>query len=149
MTIRGLREQIQTWLSTITELPGVAVLLERDGEDMEESLEAALRTKGLAIIVLSSSGSLTSQSIKGSVASLDRLIPIALIENPKVNLATGGTLVPAEDAVDIVAKKLLGREGPFGALQIAQDSLGRAEEGDGVVSYFFAVTAPWVLRPAH
>lgn len=148
MTIRELRESIQTWLSDITELPDVVVLLERDDIDQEAAGEAALAAKGLLIVVQNAIGSFGAESQNGKLLKLDRAIPIALIENPVVNMGTGGTGVPGEVAVDILARLLMGRPGPFDALKVNGDSFGRIDEGDGVVTHFFVVSAPWLMRPS-
>ena len=146
MTIRELRESIQTHLSTITELPDVVCFIERDGTDQEEALDTQLRTKGLAIVVQSMAGSVGSQSQAGRLAKMDLAIPVAVLENPTANLGAGGSGVPAENAVEIIARKLIGKETEFGTLSIGNDSFGRVDEGDGVIVYYFAVMAPWIMR---
>ena len=148
MTKSELRESIQTYLSTITELQDVVSLLERDGTDQSEAEAEALRTKGMLLVVQNSVGSLGAQSQEGKLLKMDLAIPVALIENPVINLGTGGTGVPGEDAIDIVAKKLMGRSVDYGHLAVSGDSFGRIDEGDGVIVHFFVVTAPWLMRPA-
>jgi len=147
MTIRELREQIQTYLSTITALPGVVCLLERDGTDQSEAETEALRTKGLLIVVQNLVGSLGSRSQEGRLLKLDLAVPIAIIENPIINLGVGGTGIVGEDALETIARHLMGRAGPFGAMEVSGDSFGRIDEGDGVVVNYFVVSVPWVMRP--
>lgn len=146
MTKRELRESIQTYLSTITGLPDVVCLLERDGTDQSEAEAEALRTKGMLLVVQNALGALGAQSQEGQLLKLDLAIPIALIENPVVNLNTGGTTVPGEDAIDIVAKKIMGRRVRGGSLVVLGDSFGRIDEGDGVIVHFFVVAAPWLMQ---
>jgi len=148
MTIRELRESIQTHLATITELSGVSCLIERDGTDQSEAEATALRAKGLVIYVQNMVGSLGSESQEGKLLKMDLAIPITLIENPTINLGDDGTGIPGENAIEIVARKLMGRATEFGHLKVSGDSFGRIEEGDGVVIHYFVVTAPWIMRPA-
>lgn len=147
MTIRQLRESIQTYLATITELPDVVCLIERDGTDQSEAEAEALRTKGMLLVVGNVIGSLGAQSQSGKLIKLDLAIPIALFENPVINLGTGGTGVPGENALEIVARHIMGRAAPFGNMEVSGDSFGRDEEGEGVIAHYFVLTVPWLMRP--
>jgi hypothetical protein len=145
-TFKQVREQLKTLIEETPELSGVPVFLEHGADDLEERVETALATTGLAVCVWMASGAVSDQISRGG-AMLRVSLPVSLIENPAVNMnGDEGKKLPSEDALQAVLLGVTGRPCGAGEVTLGQEVFARASGDSGELETVIGFEAPLLLR---
>jgi hypothetical protein len=144
---KTVREQIKTAIEAAPALAGVPVFLERAGSDIEEDVEAALTSSGLAIIVMEADGGIVDQARSGNAVTITLTVPVAILNNVPQNIGgTGGANKPGETVLMDTIRAVIGREIGDGNATVTSDVFARVSEQAGVIEYYIGFAAPVCVR---
>ena len=147
------REAMKQHLMAYGPLAAVPVFLERSGVDINNDVEAALNTKGLAIVILSAVGGVADQIRQGG-ATLRVTVPVCLLDNVTRNMAAedaendlpAGHNIPSEVGIMHVLKALVGKPVGAGDASVNSEVFARGEDGSGLIEHYIGIDFPVIVR---
>lgn len=139
------RNQIKAHLNAYEPLQNVAVFVERQGVDIDDDVEDAIDSKGIAIVILASAAGVADQISQGGV-TMRVTVPVCVLENPKVNMAEGGHNLPSEDMIQLIISALLGKTAGHGTVTVSQEVFARAGDDSGLIEHYIGFDVPLIVR---
>jgi hypothetical protein len=146
MKILTARTAMQTAIKAIPAFAALTPQLERNGDDITDAVDADLGKYGLSIVVMAPSGAVSSQTKSGSAVCLNAIVGVCVLENPNVNIATGGTNVTSEDVVELIVAALIGMEVNGGEITMLHEAWKRQPEQEGMVVNVVGFHVPVMIR---
>ena len=137
------RDELASLISARPALANVPVFVERDGEDFDESFEAAIGKKGLAIVILEEDAAVRDQSTAGHAAVLNLIVPVAILDNVEVNLrGEEGLRIPSGQVLHETIIGIMGKEVSGGEVSLGQQAFARVGETGGILERYLTVIVP-------
>lgn len=146
-TFKQARAELKTIIEGITALSGVEVFLERSGTDIDAAVEAALNTKGVAIVIMESDGAVVDQVAGARACAANVTVPISLLDNLVVNHSgTDGLRLDSETAIYELVCGVIGKEVADGNVTLSSEIYARLEEGSGLIEHYVGLNVPVLLQ---